>query len=125
MSTTPSFAQFASGILLALLRSRVFIFLLHQLKELGMNDQEVYASCHAAARIGFYIHLLIYGLVTVFLFGIAIMHSPSTYWVEFPLLGWGLGILTHGFIVFVLSRSLVEEPLAVDNSNRHPESKKV
>jgi hypothetical protein len=91
-----------------------------------MNDQEVYASalCHAAARIGFYIHLLIYGLITVLLFGIAIMHFPSTYWVEFPLLGWGLGLLMHGSIVFVLSHSQVEEPLVEDNSNRLHKSQK-
>ena len=90
-----------------------------------MNDQEVYASalCHAAARIGFYIHLLIYGLVTLLLFGIAIMHSPSTYWVEFPLLGWGLGLLMHGFIVFALARSQAQEPLAIDNLNRLHQSK--
>jgi hypothetical protein len=52
-----------------------------------------------AAIKGFYIHLLVYALVIALLFVINILTS-SPWWVQWPLLGWGIGVLAHGLAVF-------------------------
>jgi hypothetical protein len=48
---------------------------------------------------GFYIHLLIYCVVIVGLFALnAATRSP--WWVQWPFLGWGVGIIGHAVAVF-------------------------
>lgn len=54
---------------------------------------------YAAIR-GFYIHVLIYGAVIVGLTVINFM-SGSRIWVHWPAIGWGIGVLAHGYLAFV------------------------
>jgi hypothetical protein len=77
------------------------------MKEFRMHDQDVYDSApqSADATIGFYFHLMIYSFIILMLFGIYLMNSQSTLWFEFPFLGWGIGLLIHGLIVFALAGS--------------------
>ncbi len=49
---------------------------------------------------GFYNHLIKYVIVICLLFVINIIKSPNSYWVVWPALGWGLGVLFHGLNVF-------------------------
>ena len=57
------------------------------------------AKQHVAALKGFYIHAAIFALV---LTGLLIINlaTGSPWWVQWPLLGWGIGILGHAVAVF-------------------------
>lgn len=49
---------------------------------------------------GFYSHLLTYVLVNLFLIFINLKYSSHYLWFLWPLIGWGLGVLINGVIVF-------------------------
>ena len=64
------------------------------------------AIAHAAGtgrpRIGFYIHLTVFVLVNALLVGVNLLTSPEHLWFQWPLIGWGLGILLHiGLLAFL------------------------
>lgn len=48
----------------------------------------------------FYTHALQYGLVMSGLLILNLLTSPGYFWVIWPALGWGIGLLTHGLSVF-------------------------
>lgn len=48
---------------------------------------------------GFYIHLAVFILVMTIL-GIVNIANPEVWWVQWPLLGWGAGLLFHWALVF-------------------------
>ncbi len=48
---------------------------------------------------GFYAHLASYIAVNIFLVFIDIM-SGGPWWVQWPILGWGIGLVIHAAIVF-------------------------
>lgn len=49
---------------------------------------------------GFYSHLIKYVIVIFCLLIINMINSPDYYWVIWPALGWGVGVLFHGLNVF-------------------------
>lgn len=51
------------------------------------------------AMTGFYIHLLVYVLVMALLTLVNVV-TADEWWVQWPLLGWGVGVLAHALIVF-------------------------
>ena len=53
------------------------------------------------AKIGFFIHLLVYLLVNVMLIVINLATSSDQIWSTGPLLGWGIGLFFHGAGVFL------------------------
>jgi hypothetical protein len=70
-----------------------------------MNEHEklVRAQRQVEAITGFYIHLLVFVLVMALLLAInlALNYWVSTvWWVQWPFLGWGIGVLAHAFAVF-------------------------
>jgi hypothetical protein len=69
-----------------------------------MGNQEAYerAKKRVEAKVGFYIHLAVYVGVNALLVIINLTSSPQYLWFKWPLLGWGIGMLFHGFSVFVL-----------------------
>lgn len=74
------------------------------------NDPERLARRRAGAKMGWYIHAAVYLLVNVGLVALSMGQGRS--WAAYPLLGWGLGLLVHGFIVFVPGGGLYERLLA-------------
>jgi len=70
-----------------------------------MEDRELYerAKKKVEARIGFYIHLVVYLAVNTLLIIINLNTSPEYYWFKWPLLGWGIGLLFHGLGVYASS----------------------
>lgn len=70
-----------------------------------MNDQEAYgrAKRRVEAKIGFFIHLAIYIAVNILLIIINITTDPQYLWFKWPLIGWGIGVISHGIGVFFLS----------------------
>jgi signal transduction histidine kinase len=57
------------------------------------------ARRRAAAKAGFYIHLVWYGLVIGFLFLINLLTTGFQWWL-FPAVFWGFGLLSHFVAVF-------------------------
>jgi len=49
---------------------------------------------------GFYSHATSYIVVNGFLFALDFFTSPGHWWFYWPLLGWGIGLASHGFQVF-------------------------
>ncbi len=49
---------------------------------------------------GFYAHATAYALVNAGLLLINLLTSPAYLWVVWPLLGWGIGLASHGLGVF-------------------------
>lgn len=50
------------------------------------------------AMTGFYIHAAVYVVVMTALF--AFNMTDPDWWVQFPLVGWGLGLGAHAWAVF-------------------------
>jgi len=44
----------------------------------------------------FYIHLIVYICVNSFFIIVNLLNSSGGYWFIFPLLGWGIGLFSHG-----------------------------
>ena len=58
---------------------------------------------------GFYSHLFTYILVNALLFAINMITSPDSLWFYWPLLGWGVAVVAHGFSVFAAESLLGRE----------------
>lgn len=57
------------------------------------------ARKRAGAKLGWYIHALVYVAVNALL---ALLSMRSQHaWALFPALGWGLGLLIHGAVVWL------------------------
>ena len=57
------------------------------------------ARRHVAALKGFYIHLIIFACVMSGLVGLDVA-TGAGWWVQWPLLGWGVGIVGHAVSVY-------------------------
>ncbi len=60
----------------------------------------------AAAKLGFYIHLVAYLTVNPLLIFINYTTNPAYLWFLWPLFGWGIGLVFHWFAVFVAPKLL-------------------
>ncbi len=63
------------------------------------------AIAHVRNIRHFYKHLITYLVVIGFLFGIDLISSPHSFWVQWPAMGWGIavalqGLRTHGRLNF-------------------------
>ena len=48
----------------------------------------------------FYVHLMVYLIMVPTFFVIDLMSSEGLQWAWWPVMGWGIGILSHGLTVF-------------------------
>lgn len=69
---------------------------------LSIEDIDRLARRRAGAKLGWYLHAVVYLLVNLFIFAISTYAFGHRPWSVFPLMGWGLGLLLHGISVFVL-----------------------
>jgi hypothetical protein len=65
-------------------------------------DLERVARRRAGAKLGFYIHAVVFAAVNLALFAISGEVTPSYRWHVWPLGGWGLGLAIHGLAVLLL-----------------------
>src|SRR5258708_40272386 len=67
-----------------------------------MYDQERYQL--ARARVQqlrlFYTHVGVYVFVNILLLLINLLTDPSSLWFYWPLLGWGVAVAAHAFLVY-------------------------
>jgi len=66
----------------------------------SLLPDEALALAHVRKIKGFYIHLAQYLIVIPILAAINIIGYPHYYWFVWPALGWGVGVLAHGAMVF-------------------------
>ena len=71
-----------------------------------MNNHSALAQSgkNVNRRLGFFIHLTAFLLVNALLIGINLATFSGRYWFQWPLLGWGIGIVAHAATVFWLPR---------------------
>ena len=58
---------------------------------------------------GFLIHAIVYAGVNALLATIDLLVSPGSTWFQWPLLGWGLGLLGHGGLVAWQKRNVARQ----------------
>ena len=59
------------------------------------------ARKRASAKLGWYVHALVYVCVNVMLALLSL--ASGKHWAVFPALGWGLGLVIHGVVVFFVT----------------------
>ena len=59
------------------------------------------ARRRASAKLGWYLHALIY--ISVNLMLVLLSMAGGKHWAVFPAMGWGLGLLIHGLAVFLVT----------------------
>ena len=64
------------------------------------DDLDRLARRRAAARMGWYVHALVFLAVNAALATLSL--SSGRHWAIYPALGWGLGLLIHGLVVWVV-----------------------
>lgn len=82
-------------------------------KYINMNtpqtNNEALAYDRASKRVkelkGFYANLISYCLIIPFLVVLNLYTSPEVHWFWWPLLGWGLGLTSHGLQVFGVAKN--------------------
>ena len=65
------------------------------------SDVERLARRRVGAKMGWYIHAFVYVLVNFGL--VALSASRGHSWAVYPLLGWGLGLLIHGAVIWFVA----------------------
>jgi len=87
------------------------------------QDIEKLARRRAGAKMGWYIHALVYVAVNL---GLGVISATvGRNWAVFPALGWGLGLLIHGAVVFLSTtgwreRLVERERAALMNQVKQP-----
>ncbi len=79
-----------------------------------MKNQEAYTNAKkkVEARMSFYIHLVVYLLVISLLTVLNLTVAGDYFWVMWPMIGWGTGLIIHGLTAFVFdSGSSLKERL--------------
>ena len=71
----------------------------HLAKEPTEQERRERARERVSEIKGFYIHLIIFAGVVALLFAVNASTNGS-WWVHWVFLGWGIGVLAHGFAVY-------------------------
>lgn len=64
------------------------------------HEKAARAAKQVEALTGFYIHFIVFVFVIAVLFVANWLATPGVWWVQWPLLGWGIGVVAHGLVVF-------------------------
>ena len=48
----------------------------------------------------FYLHAIVFVAINVLLHIINFVTAPGVYWAFWPLFGWGIGLVAHGFSTY-------------------------
>lgn len=66
------------------------------------EDIDRIARKRAGAKLGWYVHALVYLVVNVGMFTASVYGLRQRPWTLYPAMGWGLGLALHGIAVFML-----------------------
>lgn len=70
------------------------------------HDLDKLARRRAGAKLGFYIHALVFVLVNLLM--AVLSASSGRNWAIYPALGWGLGLAIHGAVVFMVTGGMMD-----------------
>jgi hypothetical protein len=62
---------------------------------------EQLAHKRARAKLGWYIHAMVYVAVNLLLAALSAL--SGRHWAVFPAIGWGIGLAVHGAVVFLVA----------------------
>ncbi len=65
------------------------------------DDLERLARKRAAMRMGWIVHATVFIAVNLLLAGLSA--ASGRHWAIFPFMGWGLGLVIHGAVVFLVA----------------------
>ena len=65
-----------------------------------LPSQEQEAMVYVCDIKAFYLHAVQYGMVMLGLTILNLLTSPGYFWAIWPMLGWGMGAVSHGLSVF-------------------------
>ncbi len=65
-----------------------------------VRPEEALALAHVRKVKAFYVHLTQYVVVIAVLAAVNLTGYPSYLWFVWPALGWGMGVASHGALVF-------------------------
>lgn len=75
------------------------------------------ARRRAGARMGWYVHATVFLAVNAVLAALSL--SAGRHWAVYPAMGWGLGLLIHGLVVWlVLGGGGLQERLIAQERER-------
>jgi hypothetical protein len=74
------------------------------------DDKRAAAVKRIEAKRAFRFHLALYLLVNLFLIVIWALTGHGYFWPIWPILGWGIGIVFHGWAVY-LQKPISEEDI--------------
>ena len=69
--------------------------------ETSPDTQLQQARRRAGMKLGWYLHASVYLCINLGLMALAL--SQGRHWAIYPALGWGLGLLMHGLVVWLAS----------------------
>ena len=64
------------------------------------DSLEARARRRVRRKIGFYIHAFVYLMVNLGLYALN-QFTGELRWHQWPLMGWGLGLMIHGIVTFM------------------------
>ncbi|MDI6796707.1 MAG: 2TM domain-containing protein [Desulfatibacillaceae bacterium] len=73
------------------------------------------------AKLWFYYHAAVFIVMNLVMLAVNLKYSPQTLWFYWPLLGWSVGLASHGFQVFAvregssIRQRMVEKEMAKNN----------
>ena len=86
---------------------------------LSPDEMERLAQKRAGAKLGWYVHAMVYVVVNLFILAISRYGFGQQPWSALPLLAWGLGLALHGFSVFVLGSGLGDRLVQQERERLH------
>jgi hypothetical protein len=90
--------------------------------EMQTRDIERIARRRARAKLGWYIHAMVFVAVNTMLALIAFSHGRD--WAIYPAMGWSIGLAIHGVVVFFATggAGLHQRLLQNERSRLQPQS---
>ncbi|MET3493142.1 2TM domain-containing protein [Variovorax boronicumulans] len=64
-------------------------------------DLDKLARRRAGAKMGWYMHAFVYVMVNIVL--VVLSAANGRTWAMYPLVGWGLGLVIHGAVIWFLA----------------------
>ena len=60
------------------------------------SDLRKQSRVRVETKLSFFVHLAVYVAVNVGLVALNLLTAPEHLWFQWPLFGWGIGLLAHG-----------------------------
>lgn len=86
-----------------------------------MKSEKAYQQAQKKAKdkVGFYYHLFVFVAVIALLTVINLTTNAEYFWVKWPLMGWGIGLLFHGLNTFIFSENSSFTQRMIDKEMRN------